>query len=90
MTTNVQVRIDDTLKDNTDKIFEALGMTTNEGIKIFLKAVERNNGLPFSLTIEAPNAVLRQALQEADDIATGKVESPTFTSVSDLMADLDD
>lgn len=50
---NVQVRVDEDLKKQVDKIYENLGTTTNEAIKIFMKASIRAEGFPFPVNLKA-------------------------------------
>ncbi|MFL2106080.1 type II toxin-antitoxin system RelB/DinJ family antitoxin [Desemzia sp. FAM 23991] len=41
-TKSLQIRIDSELKDEADELFNQLGTSTNEAIKIFLKMAIRN------------------------------------------------
>ncbi|MEM7538077.1 MAG: DUF5678 domain-containing protein [Chloroflexota bacterium] len=45
-------QIDPTLRQNAEKIFQALGMTPLEAITYFYKQVELNQELPFPLTLK--------------------------------------
>lgn len=47
--TMVRARVDPTLKDETDKIFSELGISTTEAIRMFLAQVKLRRGLPFSV-----------------------------------------
>jgi len=87
-TKSLQVRIDGDLKDEADELFNQLGTTTNEAIKIFLKTAVRNKGIPFPISLEAPNAETQKAIQEAYDIIDEKIQTTTYVSVEDLMKDL--
>ena len=87
-TKSLQVRIDGDLKDEADELFNQLGTTTNEAIKIFLKTAVRNKGIPFPISLEAPNAEPQKAIQEAYDIIDEKIQTTTYVSVEDLMKDL--
>ncbi|MER2295018.1 MAG: type II toxin-antitoxin system RelB/DinJ family antitoxin [Desemzia incerta] len=91
-TKSLQVRIDGDLKDEADELFNQLGTTTNEAIKIFLKTAVRNKGIPFPISLEAPNAetqkAIQEAIQEAYDIIDEKIQTTTYVSVEDLMKDL--
>jgi len=51
---NIQVRVDDDLKTQADTIFDQIGTTTNDAIKMFLKASIRQNGFPFELKLPEP------------------------------------
>nr|MBP9226246.1 type II toxin-antitoxin system RelB/DinJ family antitoxin [Verrucomicrobiales bacterium] len=47
--TMVRARVDPGLKDETDKIFSELGISTTEAIRMFLAQVKLRRGLPFSV-----------------------------------------
>lgn len=47
----IQVRVEDQLKDDCDRLFDNLGTSTNEAIKIFLKASLRAGGIPFEVAL---------------------------------------
>lgn len=47
--TMVRARVDPRLKDETDKIFSELGISTTEAIRMFLAQVKLRRGLPFSV-----------------------------------------
>ena len=82
----INVRIDETLKEKANKVFDDLGLGMSSAITIFLKAVVRNNGIPFSL--EIPNDATLKAFKEADDIVSNKVQSKRYKNTKDLKKDL--
>ena len=82
----INIRVDDNLKGNAEKVFEELGLGTTAAITIFLKAVVRNNGIPFSL--EIPNDKTLKAFKEADEISSGKVKAKKYSSAAELRKDL--
>ena len=47
----IRARVPAQLKAETDEIFEALGMTSSEAIRIFLGQVRLTRGLPFPLKL---------------------------------------
>lgn len=83
----INIRVDEKLKSQSENIFDELGMGMTAAITIFLKAVVRNNGIPFSL--EIPNNETIKAFKEADDISSGKVKAKKYKSSADLRKDLD-
>lgn len=89
MTKTIQVRVDDKLKLKSDTLFEALGTTTNEAIKIFLTKAIYTGGIPFdvSLPMRFTKETL-QAFEEIDAIKNGTQESKVYTNPSDLFDDL--
>jgi DNA-damage-inducible protein J len=59
----ITARIDPSLKQETEKIFDELGLSTTQAITLFFKQVTLRQGLPFAVAI--PNAETRQAINDA-------------------------
>lgn len=83
-TTTLNIRVNKDLKKQSDMILSLLGLNTSTAVNMFLNAVVRNNGIPFSLTLN-PNNETKQVL---DDVMAGKNLSKAFDNVKDLMDDL--
>ena len=49
-TTLLQVRIEETLKDQASKVFESLGIDRSTAVRMFLKRAVMENGIPFRMT----------------------------------------
>lgn len=79
----INLRIDDELKEESKEILDSLGIDLTTGIKIFLTKVVREKGIPFEMTVRKDN--LAQALEE---MRNGEHQS--FGSVEELMQDLND
>ena len=69
----VNIRIDDTLKEQGDKLFAALGLNFSTAVSVFVSQAVREGGIPFSLTTqvdpfysESNLKVLRQSIKEAE------------------------
>ena len=82
----INIRVDEGLKKESEKIFEELGLGMTAAMTIFLKAVVRTNGIPFSL--EIPNDETLKSFKEVDDISSGKVKAKKYSSVADLKKDV--
>lgn len=50
-TSLLQVRVDDSLKNEAAQVFERLGIDTSTAIRIFLKRAVMENGIPFKMTL---------------------------------------
>jgi DNA-damage-inducible protein J len=50
-TSLLQVRVEDSLKDEANKIFEGLGIDMSTAVRIFLKRSVVENGIPFKMTL---------------------------------------
>jgi DNA-damage-inducible protein J len=63
MSGRINTRIDNGLKKKAMKVFERLGLTEAEAIRLFYAQVELHQGIPFPLMI--PNARILDAFEEA-------------------------
>ena len=68
-TVNYTLRLDETDKQRAEQVFKALGMSFATGMNIYVKAVGRQLGIPFSLTVNdttLPSTLLNafESLQE--------------------------
>lgn len=50
-TSLLQVRVEDTLKDQAARVFEDLGIDTSTAVRMFLKRAVMENGIPFRMTL---------------------------------------
>ena len=78
----ITARIEPDLKASVEQIFAQLGLTTTQAITLFLRQVELQQGLPFTLKI--PNATTQAALQEAQT----RQNLTTYTDAETLFTDL--
>lgn len=78
----INIRIDERLKKESERIFEEIGLGMTSALTIFLKAVVRNNGIPF--TLEIPNKETEKAFKEVDDFVQGKKRVKRYRSVDEL------
>lgn len=77
----VRARIDTATKQEAAAVLAGMGMTVSDAVRLMLVKVANEKTLPFDVR---PNAETTAAMEEArNDTAPG------FTSVADLMADLD-
>ena len=88
MSTNLNIRTDQEIKERAELIFSELGLNMTTAVNMFLRASVRENGIPFDLKLERPNAKTAAAIEEGKSIAT----DPTVTgyhSIEELKAALD-
>ena len=50
-TQTVHTRVTEDIKNQAEKIFASLGLTTSQAIMLFLTATVNHNGMPFELTL---------------------------------------
>ena len=77
----VRARIDGNIKEEATAVLAAMGLTPSDAFRILLTRVAKEKALPFAPLI--PNEETIAAMKEA---RKGQLKS--FTSVDDLMADL--
>ena len=70
----VNIRIEDGLKEKADELFEALGLNMSTAFNIFIKTSIRHEGIPFSLNLNTLNNENRKIPRsELNGKWTGKV-----------------
>ncbi len=68
-TTNLNIRTDKEVKEKVENICSNLGLNMTTAVNIFLRAVIRENGIPFELKIDEPTAITIAAIEEGKRIA---------------------
>lgn len=74
----VRARVASDLKEEAEEVFEELGLTTTEAIRMFLAQVRLRRGMPFAITLNIDNddlllggAMRQSALDSVYDDETG-------------------
>lgn len=84
--TNINIRMDEDLKKQFDSFCSDIGMNMTTAFCVFAKTVVREQRIPFEIKADIPNHETIQAMQ---NVMNGIGMSKSFTSVKDLMEDLD-
>lgn len=87
-TANINVRVDESLKRSAEILFDEIGMNMSTAINIFLKQAVREQGIPFPLKIEPPNAETLQALAEVEEMQKHPEKYKGYTDVDEMMREL--
>ncbi len=85
---NVSFRMDDDLKRQTEAVLEELGLNMTTAMTMFAKAVVREQGIPFALSIETPNAGTRAAMREVGEMKRHPEKYTGYTDVDRMMEKL--
>jgi len=82
---SVNIRVDDTLKQEAESVFSEIGLTMSSATNIFYRQVVRYGGIPFELRIDPFYSAENQAhLQKAiSDYESGK-SKPVVKSMAEL------
>ena len=63
-TATIRARIEPRLKQEVEKLFEEMGLTTTEAINLFYHQVMLRKGLPFNIVI--PNKTTEKVFKDTD------------------------
>lgn len=88
-TDTLHIRVEPEVKKNAENTLNKLGLSTTEAINIFLHQVILTGGLPFDVILPRYNTETEVAIQEARDIASGKVSTKGYASAKELFEELD-
>ena len=89
-TSSLNIRIDPEIKQTVDGIYSRFGITIADAVNIFLHKSIMAGGLPFDMNLPAYNNETLAAIQEAKDIASGKIKTKSYSSLAELNAELDE
>ena len=85
--TNLNIRTDKEVKLAAEKIFAELGLTMSTAVNLFLRQTIRENGIPFSLTLNVPNETTAAAIEEGRRLAHDP-NVKRYSNMDDLKAAL--
>ena len=67
MTVQINIKIEKSLKNDVDIIFNRLGLSTTDAVRIFFKKVQIERGISFDLKLDyEPNEETKMALMNGE------------------------
>ncbi len=84
-TTNINVRVDSSLKQNAEKLFDDLGMNMSTAITMFLKTAVSCDGIPFEVRRRTPNERTKAALAEYIEMEKNTDKYKRYDSFEDVV-----
>ncbi len=87
-TTNITMRIDEELKAQAEELFADLGLNMTSAFTVFVKQAIREQGIPFVISREVPNAETTEALEEVRRMKQDSSRGKTYTDVDEMMEEL--
>lgn len=85
-TTNINVRVDASLKKDAEKLFNELGLNMSSAITMFLKSAVSYEGIPFEIKRIRPNVETKAALNEHLNMKD-KTKYRRYESFDDVIGD---
>ena len=83
---STNIKIDPALKKESQELFDSFGLSLSAAINLFLRQAVREQAIPFRIGNPIPNA---ETIKAIEDARNGIGLSRGFTSVEELMEDLD-
>lgn len=87
-TTNLNVRVDGTLKKEADILFKDLGLNMTTAINMFLTKCVKTASIPFEISQPTPSRSLKKALKEADEMIKHPEKYKKYNNVEELFEDI--
>ncbi len=87
-TTNLNIRTNKEIKEQADTICSELGLNMTTAVNMFLRAMIRENGIPFELKLGEPNSITVAAIEEGRRIAKDP-NIKGYTNINDLREALE-
>lgn len=82
----VNIRIDDALKAQGEKLFNDLGLNFSSAISVFIAQAIREQAIPFKVSLNVPNNVTVEAIRDGEKIISeGKGR---FSNAQEMFDDL--
>ena len=86
-TTNINIRMDREIKEQAESLYNALGMNITTAFNIFVRQSLRERGIPFAISLNTPNSETLAAMQETEDMISGKLPK-SHQSIESLFEEL--
>ena len=88
VTTNLNIRIEKSIKDQAEVIFNELGLNMTTAVNMFLRTAIREHGIPFELRLDVPNETTAAAVEEGRKLLDDP-SAPGYSSIEALKAALE-
>lgn len=85
---SINIRIDSDVKAEAQALFSRLGMDMSTAVNIFIRQAIDFGGIPFIIRERRYNAETEAAMQEAEDIISGKIQAKSYSSAREMLDDL--
>ena len=88
-TTNLNIRVDQSLKQQSDELFKNLGLNMSTAINMFLIKCVKTSSIPFKIEEPKPSKELKKALKEVDYMMKHPEKYKAYHNIEELFEDLD-
>lgn len=88
LTSAINVQVDAKDKELATNILKKLGLNMSTAINMFIKQIIKKDGIPFEVVNSKPSKELLEALQEGEDILSGKINEKGYHNVKQMIDDI--
>lgn len=86
--TNINIRMDEDLKRDFDRLCNDLGLTMTAAFNVFARAMVRQKRIPFEISLNVPNSETTAALEEVEYMKNNPSFGKVYTDVDQMMKEL--
>lgn len=84
----INVKVDPIDKEEANIILKQLGINMTSFVNMALKQLIYNGGIPFEVKTPKPSKELMEALEEGEDILSGKINKKGYHDVKKMFEDI--
>ena len=86
--TNINIRMDEGLKQSFDNLCSELGLNMTTAFNIFARTVVRQKGIPFPVALETPNEETMAAIAEVQKMKRDP-NKKLYSNFSELLKEVE-
>ena len=86
---STSISLDADVKAKAQELFADLGLDLSSAVNIFLRQSIRENGIPFAIQRDVPNADTVAAMREAEEMAKNPGKYKSYCSFSELLDEVE-
>ena len=87
-TVKLSINTDEQTKKQAQALFEELGLDMTTAVNMFLKKAVREQGIPFDVAVNSPNAETRASLAEYEKMKAHPETYPRYSSFADVLKEV--
>ena len=88
LTSPISVQVDAYDKEVANGILKSLGLNMSTFVNMAIKQLIIKDGIPFEVSNPKPKKELLEALQEGEDILSGKINTKGYHNVRKMVEDI--
>jgi len=85
---STNIKIDPKLKEQSQELFESLGLTLSAAVNMFLRQAVREQAIPFRVGSPLPNDETVEAIKEVKRMKADPSLGKTYSNVDQMMEEL--